>query len=554
MANLSLGTYEAAVRSRVEAAALERWMERLWAKDSTLFGLPSGDPSASGYLGWLDVVEVMETRVAELNTFAREVQSAGFQRAVLLGMGGSSLAPLVLEQVFGDSVQGLNLQVVDSTHPDLIHSVAHGDLSRTLFLVASKSGTTAEPVAFDEFFFDFVRQTKGDAAGEQFVAITDPGTELAASAERRGFRKVFLNFPDIGGRFSALSYFGLVPAALIGIDVGKLLQRAAACVDRHRHPVDPFQCAGLLLGAAMGELALQDRDKLTLVLEPRLCSLGLWLEQLIAESTGKHGKGVLPIAGESPGIPEEYGQDRVFAYVRMGPSELDDKVHLLRDAGLPVLQTDLHDPYDVGAEFYLWEIATAVAGAVLQVNPFDQPNVQESKDVTKRVIAEVERRGSLPARKPDLSEGDISLFGPVDPTQSIPENLEAFLRSEPGSYVALMAYLEETPDLEAALAEVQNRIRERYGVVATRGYGPRFLHSTGQFHKGGPTTGKFIQITGSYRHSVHLPGRTYGFGELCSAQAWGDADALRSKGLPVLEVHLGEHPVDRLRQFLCSWA
>ncbi len=524
--SMSLGTYEQAVRTR--AGTLFDYPERFWRKDPSLWG--SHSASAGQWLGWVDAYAKMDARVTEIESFARAAIGDGFERVVLCGMGGSSLAPLVISSVFGEGLPGLPLEVLDSTDPETVLRIEReAPLGKTLFVISSKSGTTAEPSAFDDYFFDKV------GSPENFVAITDPNSPFAGSATERGFRRVFLNFADIGGRYSALSYFGLVPAALMGVDLRKLLARTKLLMDANLGWGPAFE-----LGAALGELATSGRDKLTFLTIDRLSSLGLWLEQLLAESTGKEGKGILPVAGEEPGPPSVYGKDRVFVELRLqGENPVSVGVHAaaLRDAGHPVIEIELQDPYDLGQEFLRWEIATAVVGTILGIDPFDQPNVQESKDITKRLLKELDEKGSLPDERPCFTKGDVELYG-EECGDSIAEAFTQFLRnSVSGEYICLQAYLPESKTLTAELHKLQALLRNDTHLATTMGYGPRFLHSTGQFHKGGPATGYFIQLTHAPSEDAPIPGQRATWAQFIDAQARGDLEALRSKGRRTLRVH-----------------
>ena len=529
------------------------FIDRFWAKDGALWSHGKYGAGLTGFMGWLDVADTMKSRVTELTSFLAEVKAAGFERVVLAGMGGSSLAPLVLQKSLAQH-GGLPLAVLDSTDPVTVIRIAQlGPVDKALFVIASKSGSTAEPNAFNDYFYDRVKAIKGDKAGENFAAITDPGSPFEAHATSLGFRKIFLNFADIGGRYSALSYFGLVPAALMGIDVGQLLDRALAVVAANKTPGAP----AIALGDQLGEHAKAGRDKLTFILPESLKYLGLWFEQLIAESTGKEGRGILPIALETPGTPSEYGKDRVFAYIRPHSTETtptDVRVAPLRDAGFPIIDIVLDDLYDIGAEFMRWEIATAVAGSVIEINPFDQPNVQESKDVTKKYVQQLEDAGSLPAEAPTICVGEVAVYGV--PGLSIENALATFTRDiKPGDYVCLQAYLTEEPDLDEALNELQAAIRDKFRVPCTRGYGPRFLHSTGQFHKGGPNTGHFIQLTQADVEDAPLPGKSYTFGTFRNAQVRGDGDTLRAHGRRLMRIELGfagAGAIERLSNAVCN--
>jgi hypothetical protein len=456
----------------------------------------------------------------------------------------------VFQRTFPVGREALPLTVLDTTDPATVLAVDRSvPLAETLFIVASKSGTTAEPLAFGEYFYAKVRALKGPRAGENFVAITDRGTPLAATGKDRGYRRVFLNYSDIGGRYSALSYFGLVPAALMGVDVARILDRALHMAHACVTCVPPQANPGVALGVVMGELARQGRDKVTLIVAEPVATLGLWLEQLIAESTGKAGTGLLPVANEPIGTPDVYGPDRLFAYLRLGEgSDGERSVDALRRAGHPVVTIQMDDPHDVGQEFFRWEIGTATAGAILGINAFDQPNVQESKDNTNRLLDLVRTQGRLPEDAPAQIEGALSLYGDrVD--GPLAAALARFLaQARPGDYVALMAYLTETPETDHALRSLRLQIRDRTRLATTLGYGPRFLHSTGQYHKGGPPTGLFVQLTADDAEDTPVPGAPYTFGMFKRAQALGDLEALRRRGRRVVRIHVGRDVGQGLRE------
>ena len=498
-------------------------MRRIWARDHTVW---KPDPQEIiDRLGWLTVADVTSEQLPSLAAFAEEVRDAGFKRVVLLGMGGSSLGPEVLRQTFGGIGGYPELTVLDSTVPAWVRAATDAiDPARTLFLVSSKSGGTIEPSSLYDHFRSLVEQAVGEArAGQSFVAITDPGTSLEKLARENGFRRVFLNPPDIGGRYSVLSYFGLVPAALTGVDIAALLDRA----DRMREGCASFVPAhdnpGAWLGAIMGTLALRGRDKLTLVTSPSIVGFGLWVEQLIAESTGKEGKGIVPVASEPLVDPVHYGEDRLFVYMRLAGddhADTDASIDEIEGSGQPVVRLDLRDRYDLGAEFFRWEFAAAVAGAILDVHPFDQPNVGQAKDLTARVLQEYQTSGAMPAAAAAGSPREL------------------LSRAQPGEYLAIMAYIRQTPETDRALSDLRRRVLERYHIATTLGYGPRYLHSTGQLHKGGPETGLFLQITAAHPGDVAIPGASYSFGALVDAQASGDLQALRERGRGVAGVRL----------------
>lgn len=545
-----LGRDEENVRERMEDLEEKRFGERIWAMDARLW---TSDPGEQGLvresLGWLHAAEKMEENLGHISSFVSEVRRAGLRHAILLGMGGSSLAPLLFHRTLkimksmAPVSDGLPVTVLDTTNPAaVLDAEGRFPIQDTLFLVSSKSGTTAEPRALAEYFYDRVKAVKGERAGESFVAVTDPGTPLAALARSRGFRRIFLNFPDIGGRYSALSYVGLVPAALMGVNVSALLIRAlrmvhacGACVPFKENP-------GLVLGAVLGEMARRGRDKVTFLAPAPLEALGMWLEQLLAESTGKQGTGLLPVAGEPLGEPAAYGRDRLFVHLRLkglDDEALDRGCETLREAGHPVITIRMDDLSDLGQEFFRWEIAVAAAGAVLGINPFDQPNVQESKDNTDGLLAEMTATGRLEEDGPDLTDGPLAVYARKT-GQSAGEALRLFLsKARPGGYVALMAYLTEDEATEAALQDIRLRLRDGLRLAVTTGFGPRLLHSTGQYHKGGPNTGLFIQITADDREDVPIPGRRYTFGFLRRAQALGDLEALKKHRRKVIRIHLG---------------
>ena len=500
---------------------------RIWRRDHTVW---KPDPTEiTDRLGWLTVTGGMARHTSELSAFSQEIRQAGFRYVVVLGMGGSGLGPEALRQTFGSAPGFPELIVLDSTMPSRVLAVERAvDPAGTLFVVSSKSGSTIEPNTCYAYFRRLVEKTVGaERAGDNFVAVTDAGTSLEALATAQGFRRVFLNPSDIGGRYSVLSYFGLVPAALTGIDLDKLLARADRMKDRCLPGLSCAGNPGARLGVIVGMLAQRGRDKVTLVTSPAISSFGLWAEQLLAESTGKEGTGIVPIANEPLGRPEEYGYDRLFVYLRLegdDNKETDLAMGSLQAAGHPIVRTDLHDKYDIGAEFFRWEFATAVAGSVLKVNPFDQPDVQSAKDMTDAVLGRFLNTGSLPQ---------------VGPSGSLRELLD---QANPGDYLAVMVYAVETPGVDRALQTLRRKVMQRYKVATTASYGPRYLHSTGQLHKGGPDSGLFLQLITDHYQEVDIPGQSYGFGVLADAQAAGDLQALRSAGRRSIRVHLGSSP------------
>jgi len=514
---------EPALVERVNRAQAEDVARRIWQKDESLWGGP-GVPEIGNRLGWLTISEKMLEHAPELNEFVESVKSEGFTDAVLLGMGGSSLGPEVIRRSYGQIPGGLRLHVLDSTDPGAVLGVERSvDLDTTLFIVSSKSGGTVETLSHMKYFYELCG---GD--GNRFVAVTDPGSPLVQIAAERGFRHVFENDPDIGGRYSVLSYFGLVPAALAGVNVEAMLHRCQVAEQNCAQFGSVAGNSGLWLGVALGELALQGRDKATFVVSEPIASFGLWVEQLIAESTGKDGKGILPVAGEALGEPDSYGDDRVFIYLRdpaKPDAELDAGIEALAGAGHPTITVAVHGAADLGRIFFFSEFAVAVAGWVLGINAFNQPNVQEAKDNTAKVLA----GGELPEVEP----GD-------------PEQL--FGQSGPPRYVAIMAYVDPSDDFDAALDEMRTRIRDHTKSATTFGYGPRFLHSTGQYHKGGPPNGLFLQLVHDGDEDVEIPEAGYGFRHLKNAQAIGDLQTLRDHGLPAVQIRLEGDPAEAVRR------
>jgi transaldolase/glucose-6-phosphate isomerase len=551
--NLDLGEYGQFVQERLEALEQDRFIDRLWRKDGSLWTPdPERQKSLPKSLGWLHAPEKMEGCLGSMLAFSQSLREGGIRHVALLGMGGSSLAPLVFQRIFPPGEFGLPLTVLDTTDPGTILDLEKQlPLKETLFIIASKSGTTAEPLAFGDFFYHRLQELKGDRAGENFLVITDPGSPLTRLAHERGFRGCILNFPDIGGRYSALSFFGLMPAALMRLNLTELVDRALRMLHACSSCVPVQENPGLILGAALGELARRGRDKVTFISPEILAPLGMWLEQLLAESTGKEGTGLLPVAGEPLGAPEVYGPDRVFVYFRLpgpGQERLDQGVAALRQAGHPLITIQMTDPLDLGEEFFRWEIATAVAGAVLGINPFDQPNVQESKDNTNRLLTLVGEQGHLPEEPPDLVAGPLGLYS-TESAPTLAAALAGFVhRAQPGDYVALLAYLSERPKIEAALEDLRLMFRDHLHLATTLGFGPRYLHSTGQLHKGGPNTGLFLELTCDDLEDPPVFGKPYTFGIFKNAQALGDMEALRRHGRRVLRVHLGTDVLRGLAQ------
>jgi glucose-6-phosphate isomerase/transaldolase/glucose-6-phosphate isomerase len=532
------------VRAAIEATLAnlrrERIVERIWQKDHTVW---KPDPvEIANRLGWLTVARAMRDNLSELEDFAAEVRADGFRHVVLLGMGGSSLCPEVFRTTFRRERGSPGLIVLDSTVPAWVRRATQTiDPARSLYIVSSKSGGTVEVMSFFKRCWAQVEGKRHGKAGDHFVAITDPGTRLHALALQHGFRRAFLNPPDIGGRYSALSYFGLVPAALIGIDLATLLNPAIDMMDACQ--TDAAVNPAAWLGTAMGTLATSGRDKITLATSPSISSFGLWAEQLIAESSGKEGRGIVPIALEPLVAASDYPHDRLFVVLRVEGDHnaaLDRHAAALKNAGHPVITLPLANRYDLGAEFFRWEMATAIAGHILGIHPFDQPNVQESKDNTQRVLDKYKSTGAL-------EEAPVPAAAPH--SNPLPDFLQ---QARPGDYVALMAYLDESPAIDTAIAELRAAIVERYHLATTFGYGPRFLHSTGQLHKGGANSGLFVQITAKTGRDVPIPGELFSFGVLAAAQAIGDLTSLHSHHRRAIRVDLGANPALGIRRLARS--
>ena len=557
-ATMQLGQYQAAVDAKIQELNSKNFTTGFWQKDAALWVQDeAGQQSIRSFMGWLRVAETMVGAVPEIEQFVNDVKAAGFKHVVVMGMGGSTMAPIVFKSSFAQGENGLPISILDTTDPGTVREIETAiPLAETLFIVASKSGTTAEPLAFGDYFYAKVKELKGDRAGENFVAITDPGSQFVTSATAQGYRHIFLNFSEVGGRFSALTYFGLVPAALYGLPIGELLERAIRMMRACGAYGPVAQNPGLEFGAALGVLAQQGRDKLTIVVPDSLHDLGLWLEQLIAESTGKEGKGILPVAGEPLGEPALYGTDRVFVYVGY-QGQADEantaKLQLLAQAGHPVITILMGEALDLGQEFYRWEVATAVASAVFGINPFDQPNVQAAKTATDGLMKVVETQGHLPAeRKPEASENGVDYYTAVHGEGAAGVLKAFFTQAQPGDFLCLQAYLTETPAVSASLQTLRLRVQQALHIASTSGYGPRFLHSTGQYHKGGPNTGLFVQFTADNPNDLPLPGRSYTFGTFKNAQALGDLEALNSYHRRTLRVHLGADAEQGLRTLLAA--
>jgi transaldolase / glucose-6-phosphate isomerase len=537
------GNFGAVIENRFRQLERENLVARFWQKDESLWGEhPAG--SISSYMGWTDVLDEMLENVKDIEEFASTLFTSHVSDVVLLGMGGSSLAPLMFQQIFGPLCSGMKVHVLDSTDAEAIRELEEDiNLESVVFILASKSGTTAEPNAMFDYFYDRCVSEFGKEAGKHFIAITDPDTALQASAKEKGFLKTFLNYSEVGGRFSVLTYFGLVPAAITGIDIGEMLKRAIQLKVLSELESSLPDNPGFVTGIALGELARNGKDKLTFILPEEIKPFYLWLEQLIAESTGKHGKGLLPVSFRKYETVETYSTDRIFVHYHFeklaDPNQ--DMVNQLIVAGHPVISIPLTDHYDLGREFFRWEMITAVASTLLFVNPFDQPDVQTAKDNTKKFITKLEETGKLPARKVSYKEDCLRFLYPGTNLNGVEIFKDFFQFIKPGDFICLLAYLNETPENSRHLEDMALAFEKKYHVPVTIGYGPRYLHSTGQFHKGGTNRGFFIEIISEGMAEVPLPGRSYGFSDFILAQALGDYESLVAQGRKVLRIDIGKN-------------
>jgi len=540
------------LRSAVDQAAAD-WtannkVTRFWQKDPTLWT----NDGEEKWLGWIDIVERQQADLATYAALGAEIETSDFQSVLLLGMGGSSLCPEVLAVTFGQQPGFPELRIVDSTNPEQVWTARQDvNLANTLVVVASKSGSTLEPNVLKQYFFNEMKEAVGaDEVGSHFMAITDPGSKMEQVAKSDGFRYIFYGDPQIGGRFSALSPFGVVAATLAGLDTEKLLAEAAAAVESAKRA--PLQNPAVQLGLILGAAANAGRDKLTIFTSPELHDLGAWLEQLIAESTGKLGKGITPVDREAISAPEVYGSDRIFAYIRYtGTADSDQyaKVAAIEAAGHPVIHIDVADLYEIFGQFFSWEVATSVAGSVMGINPFNQPDVESAKIETRALTAAYEQTGKLAQREPILEDAGIKIYATESyaatldkaaPNKSLAGYLRAHLdQIHPDDYFASLAYLPMFPEHEAAIQGIRHKVRDAKRVATCLGFGPRLLHSTGQDYKGGPNTGVFLQITSDHAVDLEIPEQKLSFGVVIDAQAAGDLAVLESRGRRALRVHLG---------------
>ena len=545
IAHSELGTYQDLITAALAEMKNEQVLPRVWEGDHTVW---HPEPTEiTDRLGWLDLPVEIRDSVPRMTALRDAVLAEGYRNVLVLGMGGSSLAPEIFGQIFADAGPGLRLEVLDSTVPEAVQSyVERFELEKTLYIVATKSGGTAETLSFFKYFYTLAVEQLGEAeAGEHFVAITDPGSKLEPVVEEYAFREVFLNNPEVGGRYSALSYFGLVPAALAGVDVSLLLEQAVAMRAACGPEVPVAENPGAWLGVVMGELAKAGRDKLTFLIPSDAGPFCNWVEQIVAESTGKEGRGILPVVSEPLLAAELYGEDRLFVYISFpGEEAYATKVEELVAAGHPLVHIPLEDRYDVGALFFLWGMATAIAGARIDVQPFDQPNVESAKKQARKMIVAYREKGQLPA-------------GEVAPLAA--DTFRAFIaQAEPGDYIALQAFLPPSDKVSGALQSLRLALLERTGLATTLGFGPRFLHSTGQLHKGDGGNGLFIQLTSDSMHDLPIPDEagkwdsTITFGVLNAAQAQGDYRALRGEERRVIHFHLGTDVLQGIEVLLAA--
>jgi glucose-6-phosphate isomerase len=556
-----LSHYEETVNQSLQEFKSEDVLSRIWSMDYTLW---KSDPQEiSNRLGWLKSPELMKTKIAELSDFSQEMMKEKFKTAVLLGMGGSSLAPEVFRKTFGIKSGYLDLHVLDSTDPGAVKDVFDRcNLSTTLFIVSTKSGGTVETLSFMKYFYNKVLNQLGkDQVGKHFVAITDPGSGLEKIASQLKFRRIFLNDPDIGGRYSALSYFGLVPAAMLGVDLDLLLGRAAQEV-QYDSPEHKQRNPAAILGLTMGTLALQGRDKLTFIMSEKIQSFGAWLEQLIAESTGKEGQGILPVVGEKTLDVQDYANDRIFVFMYLKEDKtFNDIIKKFSLSGNPVIVIVLDDIYDLGKEFFKWKMATTIAGWCLKINPFDQPNVETAKILARDMVKSYKESGILTKSDPVYTTNEILFFGDIT-GNSIKEIFDHLMdtRSDDetsagnGNYIALQAYIKPDLALDESLHHLRSLFQKKYRMATTVGYGPRFLHSTGQLHKGDAGHGIFIQFSADMPVDLKIPDEagsdasSISFGILKRAQYLGDFEALGEAGRKVIRIHLGKSTVDNLKR------
>jgi len=545
----NLPRYQTFVETALHELSEHQLIERIWEHDFSVWS--SSPDEISNRLGWLHSIEDMQSKLPEIESFVESVHNDGYANVLLLGMGGSSLAPELFSRTFPTVKNSLQVHVLDSTNPGAVLSYSKSlDPLYTLYVVSTKSGSTEETLSFFKFFYNLAIERIGyEAAGKHFVAITDPESKLVALAKKHGFRHVFINDPNVGGRFSALTYFGLVPAALSGVDINLLLFRAKKMAAQCSSDVAIEENPSAILGVTLGELALHGRDKATFILSPQISSFGNWVEQLIAESTGKQGKGILPIIGEEPIQPDVYDMDRVFIYIQLENDRVAESARqsALEGSDHPVLRIQLNDLYDLGGQFFLWELATAIAGWRLQINPFDQPNVELAKIRARNMVKIYRTEKRLPHQHLALADDRTEIYGAISARSSAEAITHLVSSARPGDYIAIQAYVQPTTTTDIALRKLQSVLTSKTHSATTIGYGPRFLHSTGQLHKGDGGNGIFIQITTNSPKDVPIPDQagepasSITFGVLILAQALGDQEALLEQGRRVLRVHIKQN-------------
>ncbi len=521
----NLEQYQSEINERFSELENNNIIKRIWLKDHTVWK-PEPDEIINR-LGWLDITDFMQKQVSTLESFSDHIRNSGYNHVLLLGMGGSSLGAKVLNQIFGNTAGYPELLVLDSTMPDCIQDITDKiDLLKTLFIVSSKSSTTIETLSLFQYFYHLIASsTSKNKAGQHFITITDPETALSRIVLRENFLHTFLNPTDIGGRYSVLSYFGLVPAALTGINIRALLDASSSMQEMCSPDISIPKNPGAWLGIIIGTLALNDRDKLTIITSPGISNLGLWIEQLVAESTGKEGKGIIPIIGEPVIEPEYYDNDRIFIYLRLNSDNnlaTDEQIHNIKTSGQPVSVLELQDRYDIAAEFYRWEFAIAVTGAILGINPFEQSGVSLAKIATQEILYNYTLSGNLPTIDIDTSLADL------------------INNANPGDYLVILAYINQSSETDRVFSEFREYITKKYNLATTLGYGPRYLHSTGQLHKGGPDKGVFLFITSDRDSDIPVPDMPYTFGTLADAQALGDMQVLQSMGKRVSRLRLSK--------------
>ncbi|MCC6254594.1 MAG: glucose-6-phosphate isomerase [Ignavibacteriaceae bacterium] len=555
----SIGKYSNLFDAVIKKLKDEKVIDRIWKKDFTVW---NNDPTEiSNRLGWLDSVEVTSRSLNEINHFVDEVKVAGYTNVLLMGMGGSSLAPEVFRLTFGVKEGYLDLAVLDSTHPEVVMDYAKKlNPAKTLYIVSTKSGGTVETISFMKFFYNYALHILGkEEVGKHFAAITDPGSGLQKIAEGLNFRKIFLNDPNIGGRFSALSLFGIVPAALIGVDVEKILSIAKdETINCKKTGKDISENTAAIIGAIIGTLGQKGIDKLTYIISPNISFFGAWVEQLIAESTGKIGKGILPVDLESIEAPEFYSDDRLFVYLKLkNDNTYSDKVEKLKSAGFPILEFEIENIYELGKEFFSWEFATVIAGWLMKIQPFDQPNVEQAKVVAKQMMNDYQQKGKLPELNAIVEEKGIKVYGDFK-VKTVNEVLHTFLADCKGgkNYVTIQAYLVPDKNTTEALQKLRTSIQKKYKAATTLGFGPRFLHSTGQLHKGDAGNGYFIQFVSDIKEDIPIPenpgteSTSITFGILIKAQALGDRQALLANKRKVITIDLGSDVIASITKFI----